>query len=108
MLKKQTDIEKVTSKGHPFFIYGLKLKKISNKVDYNRYLIVISTKYDKRAVVRNKTRRRIKTVLQNLDNQIKKGYDIALYVSPQIKNIDFKDLKKKMFGLLNKAQIIQK
>lgn len=47
-----------------------------NGLLYNRYGVVVSKKIDKRAVVRNSIKRRAHSCMQEIDNNLKKGYDM--------------------------------
>lgn len=60
----------------PFF----KLKTVKNSLLQNRYGFLISKKNAKSAVVRNKTKRRFRGCLENIDNQLKQGYDMFFII----------------------------
>ncbi len=53
----EREVKKVLQKGKPFFSYTIVFNVIPNKLDYNRYAIVISGKSVPNNVVRNLYRR---------------------------------------------------
>lgn len=55
---KEKDVKRVLQKWEPFFSYGIVLNKQKNKLNYNRFAIVISSKSVVSNVERNFFRRR--------------------------------------------------
>jgi len=53
-----------------------------NKMDYNRFGFIISQKVSKRAVVRNRIRRRLVEAIKKEEGNIKKGIDVVVVVLP--------------------------
>ncbi len=58
----------------PFFITKAK----PNRLLFNRFGVIISKKIDKRAVVRNRIKRLIYSIIEELYKNIKPGYDILI------------------------------
>ena len=106
-LKKEKDFEKVAKTGQPFFVYELGFKKVSNNLDYNRYGIVINTKIDKRAVVRNKIRRKIKEILRLYDKNLSQGFDLMFLVRESVKDLSYKDIEKRLLKLFKKSGLLK-
>lgn len=100
-LRKNRDFESIFKSGRSvkekFFL--LKFKK--NNLRESRFAFVVSLKVSKKAVVRNKIRRRMSEVIRlNLD-KIKTGYDFVFVSSPGIENQGFEDIKKSILKCLN-------
>lgn len=55
---KEREVKKVLTKWKPFFSYGIVLNSASNRLDYNRFAIVIWTKSVNTNITRNFFRRR--------------------------------------------------
>ncbi len=55
---KEREVKKVLKKGKPFFSYWIVLNSMQNKLEYNRFAIVLSAKSVKNNVERNFFRRR--------------------------------------------------
>lgn len=71
------------------FLY---LKYKPNNLNKNQFKIIVSLKVSKKAVVRNKIRRRIKEILRQL--AIKQGYDIVVIANKEIIGKSFGEIKK--------------
>ncbi len=66
----------------------------------NRYGISIPTKTGK-AVVRNKIKRRVKSIIDNNKSTIQKGYDYVIIVRKGILELTFKEAEKELLKLIN-------
>lgn len=104
-LKKEAEFKKVAKNGRPFFASELAIKILANNLEYNRYGIVVNTKVDKRAVVRNKIQRRFRDILRINQENLKTGFDILILTKPEIKKLDYKEIKDKLEKLFIKAGI---
>jgi len=71
------------------FLY---LKYKTNNLNKNQFRIIVSLKVSKKAVVRNKIKRRIREVLRQLD--VKQGYDIVVITNKEIVGKSFQEIKK--------------
>ncbi len=88
----ERQVKKVLAKSKPFFSYGLVLNKIPNRLDYNRYAIVIWAKSVNHNVTRNFFRRRYYEYIRQhiISDTSGSGYDIVCVVKKQTK-LDTKD-----------------
>lgn len=103
-LRKKKDIEMVFKQGDGFrqgFLY-LKIRK--NNLDTSRFGFVISKKFSKKAVIRNKTKRRLSEIIKMRLPEIKKGTDAVIVVMPGAEN-DFQNLEQIMNKLFKKAKL---
>jgi len=106
----ERQVKKVLAKSKPFFSYGLVLNKTPNKLDHNRYAIVIWAKSVNHNVTRNFFRRRYYEYARTqITSAITtQSYDIACVVKKQTK-LDRKDkssimsFDKDLQFLFNKA-----
>lgn len=88
MLKKEHRLLKgARLKNEKFFETPfLKLKTAKNNLLHNRYGFIVSTKVDKRAIVRNRVKRRIRSCFESLNLRLSQGYDMLLIIKkPAIK-----------------------
>jgi len=76
------------------------LKFKPNNLAKNQFKIVVSLKVSKKAVVRNKIKRRIREVLKQLD--IKQGYDIVIITHNEILGKNFIEIKNAIAGKISK------
>lgn len=103
-LKKKKDFETVFKQGKGFKQGFLYLKIIKNNLDTSRFGFVISKKFSKKAVIRNKTKRRLSEIIKMRLPEIKKGMDAIIVVMPGTEN-EFQKLKDTLDKLFKKAKL---
>lgn len=106
-LKKRKDFEKVIAVKRFFEEEFLFLKKRENNLNYSRIGFVVSQKISKKAVIRNKIKRRLREIIRLNLLIIKEGYDIVFFTKKGIENKKFSELKEIVKKLLQKARLIK-
>lgn len=103
-LRKNKDFDAVFKEGKSFYgrLLGIKLRK--NNLDHNRYGILLSTKVSKLAVVRNKYKRRIRSIIFNENRVIKQGFDVVIIVFPLILNKNYLEISDEIKNILVKLK----
>jgi len=101
-LKKEKDFKDIFDKGKGFKQDSLYLKIKNNDLEFSRFGFVISKKVSKKAVVRNKIKRRLREILKAKLPNIKKGIDGIIVVNPGV-NDNFTDLEEVINKLFKKA-----
>jgi len=104
-LTKKKDFERVFKGGRGFSESFLYLKIIKNNLDASRFGFVISKKFSKKAVIRNKTKRRLSEIIKMRLPEIKKGIDVIIVVMPGAEN-EFQKLEDTLNELFKKAKIL--
>jgi len=102
-LKKQKDFERVFKDGEGFKQGFLYLKVIKNGLQSTRFGFVVSKKFSKKAVDRNKAKRVIREIIKNNLSEIKSGLDVVVVVNSSIK-IDPEELNKLIIALFKKIK----
>jgi len=92
---------------HNFFCPQFILKTKKNELLLNRFGIVISKKIDKRAVIRNKIKRMLRTILADLDKNMFPGHDILIITRQGILNKTKEENNLLIKNALEKAGIIK-
>ncbi len=105
-LKKKKDFERVSMQGGVERSGFLVLRFVRNNEDKTRVGFVCSKKISKKAVVRNKIRRRMKQAVRKQHVFLKKGYDIVFFARPAITNKDFWDIEKDIGQILKDAKLL--
>ncbi|MDD3032766.1 MAG: ribonuclease P protein component [Candidatus Pacebacteria bacterium] len=103
-LTKKKDFERVYKKGRGIKTDSLFLKILENEQEITRIGIVISKKVSKRAVIRNKIKRRIREIVKK--SSLKPGFDLIIVTYPQIKEKDFQQLEEEINQLFKKAKCL--
>lgn len=105
-LKRKKDFEKVFKNGQGFRQRCLFLKIAKNDLKETRFGFVVSSKISKKAVLRNKTKRRLREIVKKKLNEIKKGLDGVLIALPGIEERSFEEIEKMVNKLFKKANIL--
>ena len=105
-LIKKKDFEKILKRGKSFKEDFLVLKIKKNKSEEVRFGFIVSKKVSKKAVLRNKIKRRLREVAKIKMKEIKKGIDIVLIALSGIKTKDFWEIKEAIEKLFKKAKIL--
>lgn len=64
------------------------LKSKRQELPYSRFCVVVSKKVDKRAVMRNRLRRVVHTVIQENSLFLNPGYDMLIILTPEASKIE--------------------
>lgn len=102
-LKKKNDFEEVFKKGKSFKSSFLILKAAPNKLKESRFGLVVSQKVSKKAVVRNKVRRRLSESIKSMVKDIKEGKDIVLIALPGIKDKSLSEIREILESVIKKV-----
>jgi len=105
-LTKDKDFERLAREGRAVYGGELMLKWRLNNLKQSRFGFVVSKKVDKRAVVRNKIKRRLRAVVRENLSKIRPGYDVMILTRSEIKNLTFMQLKNKIDDLLIRAKLL--
>ncbi len=106
-LKKTRDFDRVFNKGKGFKKKLLVLKKLRNDSGFSRFGFIVNKKVSKKAVIRNKIKRRMRETARNFFPKIEKGWDIILIAVPGIEKEEFMDLKKNIEEIFKNAEILK-
>lgn len=109
MFKKQHRLSKKTILKEPLIYETLffKLKVSRNGLLNNRYGFTVSTKVDKKAVVRNRTKRRFRACLEKINYNLKQGYDLIFVLKKEAVQETTKSLCLKMTHLLKEKALLK-
>jgi ribonuclease P protein component len=105
-LTRKKDFDAVWQKGRSSFdkIFGVKV--LSSGLQANRFGIMAGLKFSKKAVERNKIKRRIREIIGAEENNLKKGFDIAITVLPAARGLDFAELRESMIYNLKRLRLL--
>ena len=104
-MKSQKDFKRIASQGRYLFFKELGIKWLANQLDYSRFAIIVSLKVDKKAVVRNRIKRRLREIVHKKLKKIKPGFDLMVMTRSAVKDLEFQVLKEKVGALLKKAKL---
>lgn len=104
-LTKDKEFEKVFKTGRSFYTQLLGIKTIPNSLPHSRLGILVSNKVSKKAVLRNKIRRRIRETIRAEAEIIKPGFDFAIICLPEIANKEYGEIKEAINSCFKKLRL---
>ncbi len=104
-LKKKKDFEKVLKEGSFFRTNHLFLKIKKNEINISRIGFIISKKKIKKAVERNRVKRKLREIIRFYLSKIKPGYDMVFGVMSEAEGKEYQELEKTVIQILKKAKI---
>lgn len=109
MLKKENRLSnlkrKVESKNYDTPLFKIKISQ--NSENKNRFGFVVSKKIDKKAVVRNQTKRVLKKAAKSFLGKISEDKDIIFVSKKVLKNVDFNEARILIEGVFKRSQILK-
>jgi len=106
-LTKTKEFENVWKKGRSSFDKITGVKIVKNKLNVNRFGVIVSTKVSKKAVERNKIKRRIRETLKELLIEIIGDFDITIVALPLSKEKDKSELEKSIKSNLERLRVLK-
>ena len=105
-LKKQNDFKKAFKYGKYLASEFIFLKFLNNDLNDSRFGFIVSSKISKKAVERNKIKRRLRNIVRRSLDKIKIGYDIIVMTRPGIKTLKYDEIKVELLELFKKANLL--
>lgn len=95
-LRKRKDFDNIFKNGKAKTGRFIFLKFLKNGLNVSRFGFIVSLKIAKKAVVRNKIKRRLRQVIKNNINKIKPGFDMVITAKPEIVNKNYQEIKNEL------------
>ncbi|MDD5750091.1 MAG: ribonuclease P protein component [Candidatus Pacebacteria bacterium] len=105
-LKKKNDFARVMRQGSTAAGGCLVLRFCANQQEASRIGFVCSKKVAKRAVARNRVKRRLREIVRMMLPDIRPGYDMVFLTRPGMAETGFDEMKLIAEKLLKKARLI--
>lgn len=102
-LRRKNDFDNVFRKGRSWNNELLVLRSIPNDLPHNRYGFITSKRLGK-AVVRNRTRRRIREVMRVLP--LATSWDVVISAKTKAATADFHQLRASVMDLVTRAGLL--
>lgn len=102
-LKKSSDIARVYKRGNRAFSDHLKMHFLANPRGGLRVAVVATKKLDKRAVVRNRAKRRVRELVkEELSNAADIRFDILVSIQVSIEDVSVDALRREVQKLIGR------
>lgn len=102
------EIKSLIKSGQSFFLPEMVIKYKANQEDITKIGFIVSTKVDKKAVVRNKVARHLREVSRELFPKLKTGYSVLIIAKKQVLELDFATIKKQINFAFEKIRLYNK
>jgi len=106
-LKKKKDFEKVFKKGKGTKQGFLFFKALKNETGINRFGFIITKKSSKKAVIRNRIKRRLSEAVRENLSRLKKGWDGIFIVSQPLSRKEMNEIKETVVKIFEKNNLFQ-
>ena len=107
-LHTDKEIKDLVKTGQTFFLPETVIKYKVNKEEITKFGFIVSTKVDKKAVVRNKVARHFREVARELLPNIKSGYSVLIIAKKRVLELDFTTIKKQINFAFDKIRLYNK
>lgn len=104
-LKSDRDFHRAFQKGQRFGNRHFQFYYIKNRKSTNRLGIIVSKKVSKRAVVRNKVRRRIREIYRLYAENVQDGYDFIVIAKVRCATATYAELDRSLKHLFYKTKL---
>ncbi len=105
-LTKDKEIKDLIKTGKSLFLPAFVIKYKHNNLNNIKIGIIVSTKVDKRAVVRNKIKRQIRAIIRKNISDIEHGHSLLIIVKKQALGLEYKKIEKTLVTGLVKINIL--
>jgi len=107
-LSKKADFERIFKSGNKDYGQCFTIRFLENELDHCRFSVIVSNKFSKKAVERNKFRRRIKAVITENLSKFSRNFDILITILEPAKKLNFQETKIEFIEQLLKKKILRK
>lgn len=105
-LRKERDFDRVFKKGEKVFSHPFSLRCIDNGLPVSRFAVVVGGRVSKKAVERNRVRRRIREQIRPLLPSLRSGKDVSLSALPAAKGLSSAELGAALKKAFKKARLL--
>ncbi len=104
-IRKKKDFDFVFKKGASLKGSFFLTKIAKNKLGISRFGFIVSGKVSKKAVERNKIKRRASESVRRNFERIRNGLDVVFIALPKARTADYKDIEGDILNLLKKQNV---
>jgi len=105
-LRNEKDIKTLFAKGKSVFDLTLGIRFNKNNLPDTRFTVVVGTKISKRAVVRNRIKRRIRGIVEKKLPEIAPGYDVLFMVKKEVIDQTHAQLVEQIDRMFKRAKLV--
>ena len=106
-LTKDKEFDNVWQNGQASFDKTLGVKMVKNDLKISRLGILVGTKVSKKAVLRNKIKRRLRKIVRAQFEEIKPGFDIVIIALPACQKKELAELEISILDNFKKLKLFK-
>lgn len=106
-LKRRAEFLRVQNTGRKSYSAALLLFTLRNELPHPRFGVTVSRKVDRRAVVRNRLKRRIREALRRGQHEIVAGFDIVVIARQKAVEMSSAELQRALWTMLRNAKMLR-
>lgn len=106
-LVKTKEIDQVYKKGRSSYDRIIGMKILKNGLPHNRFGIIVSGKVSKKAVTRNRIKRRIRASVKEAEHELENGADYLIIALPPAAEKNFADINDSLRKLFVKLKAVK-
>ena len=106
-LIRRKDFQNINANGKKVGNEILVLKWTENNKEFLRAGFIISKKVEKKAVLRNKLKRRLREIVRSLLPEMKTGFDLIFFAKKGATRKNYKEIRSAVLGLIKKANLFR-
>lgn len=100
-LKKRSEFTEIQDKGSKFYSKHFLVLVAPGRTAESRLGVTVTTKVDKRSVVRNKLKRRVREIFRLNRYRLRANFDIVVIARQSSVECSFEDIKRELTGVLH-------
>lgn len=101
------DFARIFAKGKFAGSASVTIKVVPNTLGVSRFGFVVGTKVSKRAVERNKAKRRMREIMRKNMAFVKDGFDVVFVAKKEVLSVEFLVLERTMAQLCHKVGLLK-
>lgn len=107
-LRRRSDIARCQQQGSKLYSKHFLLLVIPSETQESRLAIAVTTKIEKRSVVRNKIKRRLREIFRSVRHAFTQPIDMVVVARRGVQECDFDDYKREVLGALRSKGFLPK
>ena len=107
-LHSDKEIKDLVKSGQSFFLPEMVIKYKANQEEITKIGFIVSTKVDKKAVVRNKVARHFREAVREVLPSLKPGYSVLIIAKNKVLELDYITIKKQISFAFDKIKLYNK
>ena len=105
-IKKKREFAAVRAEGKKVYTFSLIIYVLKNQLEHPRLGLIVSKKVSKKAVVRNKIKRRLREIFRLNQNSLD-SFDMVIIAKQNAAECEYADLEKNFIKALKNAEVYQ-